>query len=98
MQSCEIVAGFFEEEEAVVVQEVSTSDEYQLVVFNDDVNTFEHVINTLIKVCGHSAMQAEQCTWIIHYKGKCSVKVGGYAELIPMRQGVCDQGISAEIL
>jgi len=98
MQSYEILAGFFEEEEVAVLQEISTSDEYQLVVFNDDVNTFEHVINTLIKVCGHSAIQAEQCTLLIHHKSKCSVKVGGFSELIPMRQGICDRGISAEIL
>ncbi|MDN4166385.1 ATP-dependent Clp protease adaptor ClpS [Cytophagales bacterium LB-30] len=71
---------------------------YDLVVFNDDVNTFEHVINTLIQVCKHSSEQAEQCTWIIHYKGKCSVKKGSFEELAPMRQGICDKGISAEIL
>ena len=88
----------FEQEELALLEEVQTSEMLDLVVFNDDVNTFEHVINTLIKICGHSPEQAEQCTWIIHYKGKCAVKKGSFEELKPMRQGVCDHGISAEIL
>ncbi len=68
-----------------------------LVVLNDDYNTFEHVINTLIKVCKHSPEQAEQCTLIIHYKGKCSVKKGSYEELKPQRDAICDAGIGAVI-
>ena len=71
--------------------------EHELVVFNDDVNTFDHVIRTLIEICKHTPEQAEQCTWIIHYKGKCTVKFGSFDELVPMRQGICDRGISAEI-
>lgn len=69
-----------------------------LVVFNDDVNTFDHVINTLIRVCKHSTEQAEQCTWLIHFKGKCAVKSGSYDELKPMKDGICDAGIDAKIL
>lgn len=88
----------FEQEELALLEEVQVSELLDLVVFNDDVNTFEHVINTLIKICGHSPEQAEQCTWIIHYKGKCAVKKGSFEELKPMRQGVCDHGISAEII
>jgi ATP-dependent Clp protease adaptor protein ClpS len=88
----------FEQEELALMEEVQTSEMLDLVVFNDDVNTFEHVINTLIKICGHSPEQAEQCTLLIHYKGKCAVKKGSFEELKPMRQGVCDHGISAEIL
>jgi ATP-dependent Clp protease adaptor protein ClpS len=84
-------------EEDVLVDETNASDQNELIVYNDDVNTFQHVINTLIRVCGHSIEQAEQCTLIIHYKGKCSVKLGTFNELLPMRQGLCDQGISAEI-
>ncbi|TAE02494.1 MAG: ATP-dependent Clp protease adaptor ClpS [Bacteroidetes bacterium] len=71
--------------------------ERELIVYNDDFNTFEHVIDTLIKVCKHSAEQAEQCTMIIHYKGKCSVKLGKFEDLKPMRNSICDRGISAEI-
>ena len=68
-----------------------------LIVFNDDFNTFDHVINTLIKICKHEPMQAEQCTYIIHYKGKCVVRNGSYNELKPMRQGISDAGIKAAI-
>ena len=81
--------------EEVLVEEVT---EHQLVVFNDDVNTFEHVIQTLIDICEHTPEQAEQCTLIIHYKGKCTVKTGSFDKLVPMRNAICDRGISAEVL
>lgn len=70
----------------------------QLIVFNDDINTFDHVIDTLIEVCGHSPEQAEQCTWLIHYKGKCCVKMGEWAQLAGMRNAICERGISAEVV
>lgn len=70
----------------------------ELVVFNDDVNTFEHVTKTLIRVCKHTPEQAEQCTWIIHYKGKCTVKNGSYNDLKPMREAITEAGIDARIL
>jgi ATP-dependent Clp protease adaptor protein ClpS len=73
-------------------------DEKELVVYNDDINTFDHVINTLIQVCGHQQQQAEQCTILIHTIGRCSVKLGSYEELVPMRTGIVDRGICAEIL
>ena len=69
-----------------------------LVVFNDDFNTFEHVIETLIKVCRHSALQAEQCAHIIHNRGKCSVKKGTLTKLKPMQEAICDAGIDARVL
>lgn len=72
--------------------------EYKLVVFNDDFNTFDHVIHTLINVCGHDPHQAEQCTLIIHFKGKCVVKTGEWEKLAAMRNKICDEGISAEVL
>lgn len=68
-----------------------------LTVYNDDVNTFDHVIQALIDVCNHSPEQAEQCTLIVHYKGKCRVKEGSLDSLLPLREGICDRGISAEI-
>jgi ATP-dependent Clp protease adaptor protein ClpS len=71
---------------------------FSLVVFNDEVNTFDWVIKTLIEVCEHTPEQAEQCTIIIHYKGKCRVKNGSWEDLVPMRQAICRRGISAEIL
>ncbi|MHC2990211.1 Clp protease ClpS [Pontibacter sp. HJ8] len=80
----------------VAVLEEST-DLRNLIVYNDDVNTFDHVINTLIKVCGHTAEQAEQCTLLIHYKGKCTVKVGSYEELAGMCTSLHDKDLSANI-
>ena len=70
---------------------------WELVVLNDDVNTFDFVIDTLIDVCGHSPEQAEQCTLIIHYKGKCGVKSGDYDEVVAMRNEICRRGINAEV-
>ncbi len=81
-----------------LLEEVQTEDQKDLVVFNDDVNTFDHVINTLMKVCRHSPEQAEQCTWIIHYKGKCSVKKGSFIELKPMKEAIVDAGINAAVV
>ena len=69
----------------------------EIVLFNDDVNTFEHVIESLIDVCEHDLIQAEQCTYIVHYNGKCSVKSGSYLRLKPMREGLLDRGLSAVI-
>lgn len=80
------------------IEDTDSTELKDLVVFNDDVNTFDHVINTLIRVCKHSVHQAEQCTLIIHYTGKCTVRKGAFEELMPMRQGICDAGISAEIV
>ncbi|ODS81559.1 MAG: Clp protease ClpS [Cytophagaceae bacterium SCN 52-12] len=81
-----------------VLQEAVDTEVRSLVVFNDDVNTFDWVIETLIEVCGHTPHQAEQCTIIIHFKGKCSVKDGAYEELVEMRNDICRRGISAEVI
>lgn len=78
----------------VLVEEVPGK---QLVIYNDDVNTFDHVINSLVKVCKHEVIQAEQCTWIIHYNGKCSVKEGTYEFLKPQREALTERGIDAKI-
>ena len=72
-------------------------DQQDLIVYNDDVNTFDHVIESLIKVCKHELEQAEQCTWIIHYNGKCQVKRGSYERLEPLCTSLLEKGISAEI-
>jgi len=71
---------------------------YDLVVYNDEVNTFDHVIQTLIDICEHTPEQAEQCTILVHYKGKCAVKNGELNELVAMRNAICLRGISAEVL
>ncbi|EPR66852.1 ATP-dependent Clp protease adaptor ClpS [Cyclobacterium qasimii] len=88
----------FESEEELLVEELVDQEEHDLVVFNDDVNTFDHVSKVLIKVCKHSQEQAEQCTMIIHYKGKCSVKKGSVSKLKPMCESILDAGIQASIL
>ena len=70
----------------------------EIVLFNDDVNTFDHVIETLIRVCKHTAEQAEQCALLVHYKGKCTVKTGSLDELKPQCSSLLDAGLSAEIV
>ncbi len=70
----------------------------EIVLFNDEVNTFEHVILTLIDVCEHTPEQAEQCSLIVHYKGKCTVKTGEYKELEPRCTKLLQAGLSAEIV
>lgn len=68
-----------------------------LIVWNDEVNTFEWVIETLMEVCGHSAEQAEQCAYIIHFRGKYAVKSGSYDDLKPFCDAITDRGIGATI-
>lgn len=87
---------YIEESEVLLEEELDLEDS-ALVVFNDDVNTFEHVTNILIKVCEHSVEQAEQCTLIIHYKGKCAVKKGSFKDLKPKCEAILDAGIQATI-
>jgi len=82
------------EQVETVIELVENKD---LIVYNDDYNTFDHVIDSLIKVCKHKAIQAEQCTWLVHYKGKCQVKRGDFDTLEPMCTALLDRGISAEI-
>jgi ATP-dependent Clp protease adaptor protein ClpS len=87
-----------EQELTDVLEAVETTDLMDLVVFNDDVNTFDHVIETLIRVCEHTPEQAEQCTLIIHHRGKCTVKSGAFDFLRPMREAICEVGIDARIM
>lgn len=70
---------------------------FSLIVWNDEVNTFEWVIETLIEVCEHSPEQAEQCALFIHYKGKYAVKKGDYDILKPMCDAITERGIGATI-
>jgi ATP-dependent Clp protease adaptor protein ClpS len=70
---------------------------YHLIVWNDDVTTFDWVIQTLMDICGHTFEQAEQCSIIIHTKGKYSVKEGSYDFLRPMCSAITDRGINATI-
>ncbi|WP_242132140.1 ATP-dependent Clp protease adaptor ClpS [Aestuariivivens marinum] len=83
-------------EELLLEEEVVAQNE--IVLYNDDVNTFDHVIDTLIYACEHTAEQAEQCSIIVHYKGKCTVKTGPYDDLKPRCTMLLDAGLSAEIV
>ena len=85
-----------ETQEIVLTQE-KVVEPYDLIIYNDDVNTFEFVIESLIEICEHNSIQAEQCTWIIHHNGKCAVKRGGVEKLKPMAEAFLDRGISAVI-
>ncbi len=87
-----------EEEIEILLEDLVDTEENDLVVFNDDINTFDHVTKVLIKVCNHSQEQAEQCTLIIHYKGKCAVKKGSHKTLKPLCQSILDAGIQAAIV
>ena len=80
------------------LQKEAISFDREIVMYNDDVNTFDHVIDTLIRVCKHTSEQAEQCSLIVHYKGKCTVKTGPIDELIPQCTQLLEAGLSAEII
>ncbi|OYQ42495.1 hypothetical protein CHU92_03940 [Flavobacterium cyanobacteriorum] len=81
-----------------VLLEEAASFNNEIVLYNDDVNTFDHVIDTLIRVCRHTPEQAEQCSLIVHYNGKCTVKTGEYSELKPQCTQLLEAGLSAEIV
>lgn len=80
------------------VKTVDSSNAHELIVFNDDVNTFDHVIEALIDVLDHSLEQAEQCTFLIHHKGQCAVKEGQFEKLVDQRNAICKRGINAEVI
>lgn len=83
--------------EELVALDVEETEERKIVLFNDEVNTFDFVIDSLINVCGHDHLQAEQCTIIVHFKGKCDVKNGSYEKLEPMCTALLERGLTAEI-
>ena len=82
----------------IVTESPVVARERDLVLYNDDVNTFDFVIEALVEVCKHDLLQAEQCTFIVHYNGKCAVKSGSFSSLKPMREALCERGLSAVIL
>ena len=84
------------QEDVEVAEKESNLNE--IVLYNDDVNTFDHVINSLIFACEHTPEQAEQCSIIVHYKGKCTVKTGEFNELKPRCSMLLEAGLSAEIV
>ncbi|APY11821.1 Clp protease ClpS [Seonamhaeicola sp. S2-3] len=84
------------QEELDVLEDEANLNE--IVLYNDEVNTFDHVIETLIHACEHTPEQAEQCSIIVHYKGKCTVKTGEYEDLEPRCTMLLNAGLSAEIV
>ena len=84
------------QEDVLVEEQIGINNE--IVLYNDDVNTFDHVIDTLIRVCKHTSEQAEQCAILVHYKGKCTVKTGSFDELKPLCTQLLEAGLSAEII
>lgn len=88
-----------EREKELDVLVLEESDlENKLIVWNDDVHTFDYVIECLIEICGHTPEQAEQCTLLIHFKGKCSVKSGAIEKLMPMHEKLLSRGLTSEIV
>lgn len=83
--------GFDELQDTVEVKQ------YHLILHNDDVNTFDHVIDSLIDICHHDSVQAEQCAHIVHFKGKCDVKKGEFEELLLMKEQLDNKGLSVTI-
>ena len=83
-------------EEIFIKESVKVNNE--IVLWNDDVNTFDHVIDTLIDICKHTSEQAEQCAMLVHYKGRCTVKTGSMKELKPQCTQLLEAGLSAEII
>ncbi|WP_297984523.1 ATP-dependent Clp protease adaptor ClpS [uncultured Chryseobacterium sp.] len=84
-----------QEESDVLVME---DEVYKIVLWNDDVNTFDFVIECLIEICEHTPEQAEQCTILVHYKGKCTVKSGSMEKLKPMHEKLLSRGLTSEIV
>lgn len=84
------------EEEVLVLDE--TDEVYKLVLHNDDIHTFDYVIDSLIEICRHTPEQAEQCTMLIHFKGKCTVKTGAMDLLKPMHEKLLSRELTSEII
>lgn len=85
-----------QEQQDVLLME-QLEDVKDLVLYNDDHNTFDHVIECLVEICEHDPIQAEQCTYLVHYTGKCAVKKGSYSELEPLCTALHDRDLTAEI-
>ena len=76
---------------------LKTEANKNLVLYNDDVNTFEFVTDSLIKVCKHDSLQAEQCTYLVHFAGRCAVKTAHFKKLKPMCEALLERGLTAKI-
>ena len=81
-----------------IIEKIESVDLKELMLFNDDFNTFQHVIEMLCKYCDHDSIQAEQCAWIVHNNGKCMVKRDEYQSIKPIYDSLLDAGLSVKIL
>lgn len=89
---------FSDTEELLDLDVLTKEDELNsIILFNDDVNTFEWVIECLIKYCAHDSIQAEQCAHIVHFSGKCAVKTGAFDKLKPICETLLEKGLSVEL-
>lgn len=84
----------YQEEELL---ELTAVADWTVVLYNDEVNTFDWVIECLVKYCGHDELQAEQCAWFVHTKGKYPVKHGSLEDLMPVCSALCDMGLAAKL-
>jgi ATP-dependent Clp protease adaptor protein ClpS len=75
----------------------SGSESCSLILYNDDINTFDHVIKSLVEVCGHDSVQAEQCALIVHFKGSCEVKIGLAEVLNAMSRSLNVKGLKSKV-
>ena len=80
-----------------VLTDVALDDDWHIVLYNDNHNTFDHVIDCLVANCGHNVLQAEQCAMIVHFNGKCNVKSGSYDELAPIHQLLSEKDLTVEL-
>ncbi|WP_226064474.1 ATP-dependent Clp protease adaptor ClpS [Kaistella polysaccharea] len=85
----------YEEDVAVLEKE---DDVYKIILWNDDVNSFDYVIDALVEICEHTLEQAEQCTFLVHYKGKCTVKTGSLEKLKPMHEKLLARSLTSELV
>lgn len=94
-----MIANNYTDTEELLELEVITQEEElsNIILFNDDVNTFEWVIECLMKYCSHDNLQAEQCATLVHYNGKCAIKKGSFDKLKPICETLLEKGLSAEI-
>lgn len=84
-------------EEVLAELDIAAAESWMIMLYNDDFNTFDWVIENLIKYCNHNKIQAEQCALIVHTKGKHAVKYGELTELAPICQTLADCGLSVKL-
>jgi ATP-dependent Clp protease adaptor protein ClpS len=80
------------------IEQVVVTDTYSIVLYNDEVNSFDWVIQSLVEICEHTPTQAEQCAWIVHHKGKYIVKSGEKRDMIDRSMALLDRGLTVEVV